>query len=260
MAAPYRVLLADDAADIRLLMRRSLERTGRFHIVGEAADGRATVEVAAREHPEVVLLDLAMPVMDGLAALPHIRAAAPNATVIVLSALDAERMAPLARAKGASAFMPKALGAARVVEQLVEVLDGRLRQDADATDRQALISLAAEPLSARRARSFVESTLREWSCEDLIEIVALLTSELVTNAVLHAHSETDLSLSHAGEVLHIAVADRSPSPPVVQDPSADATGGRGMVLLDVMASTWSVIPTAAGKIVWFEVPASAGRN
>lgn len=256
VTAPYRVLLADDSEDMRDLMRRALERTGRFAVVGEAADGRQAIAAAERESPDLVLLDLAMPVMDGLAALPRVRRAAPTATVIVLSGVDAERMAPLVHAKGASAFMPKALGATRVVEQLVAMLDGRLVGSQSSGGLQAVITLAPEPASARRARQFINATLQEWRCSDLVEIVALLTSELVTNAVLHAGTEVDLSLRHGGDVIQIAVADRSSSPPVIKDPPAEAAGGRGMVLLDAMAATWSVVPTEAGKVVWFEVPAT----
>jgi DNA-binding NarL/FixJ family response regulator len=255
-----RVLLADDSADVRDLTRRVLERTGQFTVLGEASDGQEAIDLATELQPDLVLLDLAMPIMDGLTALPLLREAAPSALLVVLSGLDAERMAPLARAKGASAFMPKALPPAELAEQLVAFLGQDSIDLTGEPAQEAYLQLDAEPASAPRARSFVKTTLEQWDCAELADIVLLLTSELVTNAVLHAGSEADLSLRLARGVLQIAVADRSPVAPVVRRPSDEATGGRGMLLLDAMSLRWSVIPTRAGKIVWFEVPTAPARR
>ena len=254
-APVFRVLLADDASDVRALTRRALERTGRFEVVGEAGDGSQAVAAAGTLLPDLVLLDLSMPVMDGMTALPLIREAAPKALIVVLSGLEAERMAPQVRAKGASAFMPKALTPGRIAEQLLAFMDEGLAEVGDSTLlEQASIRLQAEPLSARRARRFVEQTLLAWNCSHLSDIVALLTSELVTNAVLHAGSPAQLTLRTDGTVLRISVADSSTQHPVVRQGLEDSTHGRGLVLLDAMATSWSVVGTDAGKVVWFEVP------
>lgn len=255
----FRVLLADDAAEMRDLVRRSLEDAGAFTVVGEAGNGQEAIELAAALQPDLVVLDLAMPIMDGVTALPLVRDAAPEALVVVLSGMEAEVMAPLVRAKGASAFMPKALPPSEIAAQLLAFL----RQDEidlDAPPNEAYLQLDPDPASAGRARAFVESTLEQWHCHHLVDIVLLLTSELVTNAVLHAGSDVDLSLRLARDVLQIAVADRSPVAPVVREQSESATNGRGMLLLDAMASRWSVVPTEAGKIVWFEVPTARARR
>lgn len=256
---PARVLLADDAAEIRDLTRRALEATGAFTVVGEAANGQESIDLGSALQPDLVVLDLAMPIMDGLTALPLLREAVPDAMIVVLSGLEAERMAPLARAKGAAAFMPKGLAPAEIADQLLAFLrQGEV--DIEVAGREAYLQLDADPASAGRARVFVESTLAEWGCTDLNDIVLLLTSELVTNAVLHAGSEVDLSLRLAEGILQIAVADRSPVAPVVRPPSEQATNGRGMLLLDAMALRWSVVPTEAGKVVWFEVPTAVARR
>ena len=78
-----RVLLVDDLSDIRLVMRLLLEADGRAEIVGEAADGAEAVRLAAELQPDAVVLDLRMPGMDGVAALPLIRDASPG-TVLYL--------------------------------------------------------------------------------------------------------------------------------------------------------------------------------
>src|SRR5687767_12587755 len=82
---PIRLLLVDDNEDLRFLVRTAVEARGGFEVIGEASDGRAGVELAASMKPEVVLLDLDMPAMGGLEALPLVREASPDSKVIVLS-------------------------------------------------------------------------------------------------------------------------------------------------------------------------------
>src|SRR5262249_9777886 len=81
----YRVVVADDFEDMRILIRVLLTASGRFIVMGEGATGREAVELSAAHRPDVVLLDLAMPEMDGLEALPLILAVSPESKVVVLS-------------------------------------------------------------------------------------------------------------------------------------------------------------------------------
>jgi signal transduction histidine kinase len=104
---PIRVLVADDTDDIRLLIRSTLQRDGRFDVVAEASDGVESIREAARHHPDVVILDLAMPQMDGLEAIPAIRRRSPDSRIIVLSVFPAERMAAQALEAGADAYLEK---------------------------------------------------------------------------------------------------------------------------------------------------------
>ncbi len=82
---PIRAVVIDDTRDIRELLSMVLTRSG-MEVVGEAGDGQAGVDVVRAQRPDVVLLDLAMPVMDGVEALPIIRELVPDARIIVLSA------------------------------------------------------------------------------------------------------------------------------------------------------------------------------
>jgi len=84
---PVRAVVIDDTSDIRDLLSTVLTRSG-MDVVGQAGDGQAGVDVVRAERPDVVLLDLAMPVMDGVEALPIIRALVPDARIIVLSAFS----------------------------------------------------------------------------------------------------------------------------------------------------------------------------
>ncbi len=83
--AGRRVLLVDDERDIRFMLKTMLEAFGE-HVVGEAADGWEAVELARDLQPEVVVLDLMMPVCDGFRALPRLVEATPSARIVVCTA------------------------------------------------------------------------------------------------------------------------------------------------------------------------------
>jgi CheY-like chemotaxis protein len=103
----YRLLIADDYADMRELLRLQLDPLDRFEVVGEAGDGEEAVRLASELQPHVVLLDLAMPRMDGLQALPLIRDAVKGVRVIALSGFDAATMAEKVLAAGAVRYVEK---------------------------------------------------------------------------------------------------------------------------------------------------------
>lgn len=105
--AAIRVLVVDDTADLRFLLRMALSSEEDIDVVGEAGDGREAVEAARHHRPDVMLLDLAMPVMDGLEALPLVRAASPGTQVVILSGFEATSMAASASAAGAAAYVQK---------------------------------------------------------------------------------------------------------------------------------------------------------
>ena len=119
----HRVLVVDDAEDLRMLLRARMETRHGLTVVGEAADGLAAVELASELQPDLVMLDLAMPRMDGLEALPLIRAAVPGVRVIVLSGFNQSTLAEKAMEAGADKYVVKG-GSMRQLLELVEtVLD-----------------------------------------------------------------------------------------------------------------------------------------
>lgn len=109
-----RVMLCDDSATARAILARLLESEPGIRVVHRAADGRAALAALAEARPDVVLLDLEMPVMDGMTALPLILKAAPRVAVIVASALTQRgaKAAIAALAAGAADYIPKPQGAA----------------------------------------------------------------------------------------------------------------------------------------------------
>lgn len=83
-----RVLLADDAQEMRALVRVTLELDGRFEVVGDAEDGAIALELLERERPDILVLDMAMPKMDGLQVLAEIRARRSDVKVLAFSGFN----------------------------------------------------------------------------------------------------------------------------------------------------------------------------
>ena len=110
------------------------------------------------------------------------------------------------------------------------------------------------PASARSvpdARRLVASTLQTWGYDGLVETARLLTSELVTNAVLHARTGMTIAVEADESLVRISVTDESPVPPSMRHHSTMATTGRGLRLLDQLAREWDVDDDNGGKTVWF---------
>jgi PAS domain S-box-containing protein len=106
-ARVIRVVLADDSSDIRLLVAFHLRAADGFEIVAEASHGLEAIARVDQYQPDVILLDLAMPSLDGLEAIPRIREASPGTKVIVLSGFDARTGAAKAFERGAVAYVEK---------------------------------------------------------------------------------------------------------------------------------------------------------
>ncbi len=113
--------------------------------------------------------------------------------------------------------------------------------------------LAHEPLSAGVARGHVRSVVAEWAQSERVQDALLLTTELVSNAILHGWPDVVLRAELAdGERLRVEVFDSSPALPRVR--AAWAGGGRGLAIVDETADGWGVIPSPdGGKTVWFEL-------
>ena len=122
---PLRVLLADDHEIVRQALRALLERHG-FDIVAEAADGRAAIAAAGQLRPDVAVLDVAMPILNGVDAAHEISRIAPATRVILLSALDDPHFVPEALRAGVRGFVLKAQGIDELVDAIQGVSQGRL--------------------------------------------------------------------------------------------------------------------------------------
>lgn len=118
-----RILLVDDHPLTRDALAALLAQGG-FDVIGEAGDGVEALELATRLQPDLVLLDLSMPNLDGLAALPQLRAAAPSCEVVVLTASGTEENLLTAIRRGAAGYLLKTEPPERIVAFLRGVANG----------------------------------------------------------------------------------------------------------------------------------------
>jgi DNA-binding NarL/FixJ family response regulator len=117
-------MIVDDTAMVRAMLRRALERAGDFHVVAEAGDGLEAITMATDHQPDAITLDLSMPNLDGLQALPRLKAASPHSAILVFSGFGASAMASEALASGADAYLDKSSPASAVVAALRELRAG----------------------------------------------------------------------------------------------------------------------------------------
>ncbi|WND17816.1 SpoIIE family protein phosphatase [Streptomyces violaceus] len=142
---------------------------------------------------------------------------------------------------------------------------GHAAQHVENRSRSSVITARAaasfEPVgrSVASARSFVRDTLQGWGFADIVDDAVVLTSELVTNAVVHAGTSADLLCLRSDEGVRIEVADRYPEREIplqgaaINMGSPDREGGRGLQLCAALAGRWGVEYTPTHKTVWFQL-------
>jgi anti-sigma regulatory factor (Ser/Thr protein kinase) len=117
----------------------------------------------------------------------------------------------------------------------------------------ASVVLAPSAVAPGTAREFVTGTIAQWGLETDLGDVALVTSELVTNAVVHARSDVVVALTARRDCVRVEVGDRSSKYPATRQPTAAQSGGRGLVIVAKVSARWGVEATDGGKIVWSEL-------
>jgi anti-sigma regulatory factor (Ser/Thr protein kinase) len=126
----------------------------------------------------------------------------------------------------------------------------------------ASVRLSATPDSVGGARHAVRSALTDWQLEHLADTATLLVSELATNVLLHARSEFEVRAERRRGALRVSVLDSSPRPAVRRRYGLDAGTGRGLGILQTLASQWGCVPASDpwAKAVWFELSDDAGAQ
>lgn len=115
------------------------------------------------------------------------------------------------------------------------------------------------PDAVMHARRFTARTLRRWKVQEAADAVLLVVSELVTNALVHTQGPVRLDLVLRGDRVRVSVSDsspRAPAKPVIVD--WEATGGRGLLLVEAMSDAFGSVPVAGGKQVWSEIAVPEG--
>ena len=116
------VLIVDDLTFIKMVLKDLVEKAG-FRVVGEASDGEEAVRMFEEKRPDIVLMDITMPKMDGLTALQRILEKDPEAKVIMCSALGQQRLILQAIQLGAKDFIVKPFRPERVIGSIKKILD-----------------------------------------------------------------------------------------------------------------------------------------
>ena len=129
--------------------------------------------------------------------------------------------------------------------------------------RMRTTTLDPDASSAAKARSFLRASMRRWEITEPQDSALLLTSELVTNAVVHARTRVALTVAIAKATLEVAVADRNmrlPRPryapeqaPPTSTPLWLEDGGRGLLIVNALADEWGIAEERHGKHVWFRL-------
>lgn len=119
----YTVVLVDDAVDLRTLIGLALRRDGRLKVVAEVGDGVAAIAAVEEHRPDLVLMDVSMPVMDGITATRRLKATFPDLCVVMFTGYADDRLKVESQDAGAAAFMDKSVPLPELVDALVSVVD-----------------------------------------------------------------------------------------------------------------------------------------
>jgi DNA-binding NarL/FixJ family response regulator len=162
------VLLAEDHMIVREGFRKMLELEDDIEIIAEAQDGRATVALVKKFHPEVVLMDIAMPLLNGLEATRQILKAVPTTKVLMLSAHSDDAYVKNATDSGAMGFLLKQTSAHEVCRAIREVQKGKTFFSPSISRRQDRINPKSPNRAGMLKKKVVELTSREMEVLQLI--------------------------------------------------------------------------------------------
>ena len=161
MSEAIRIVLVDDEAMVRVGLRMVLSGESDLEVVGEAADGAEAVDVVLETRPDVVLMDVRMPKVDGIEGSRRVLAAAPGVKVVVLTTFDEDDYVEAALRSGVSGFLLKVAPPERLIEAVRTVAAGGGLLDPGVTRRVIESFAAAPPLRTRRAERLDALTERE---------------------------------------------------------------------------------------------------
>ena len=210
--APLRVIVVDDDALVRRVLRDVLQLAG-IVVIAEAGGGREAIELARHYKPDIVLMDLLMPGIDGIAAMREIHASRPDIKIVMISSSDDEGLGIVALRMGACGFLSKSVNTESIPRALRAAHDGEAIVSRRMTARlvEAMRRTRADGAGIRPVRSPL--TGREWEVLDLL-CQGLSTDEIADALVLSAETVR----SHIKSVLRkLRVSSRREAVAVAQE-------------------------------------------
>lgn len=202
MVTPLRVVIVDDEALMRRGLRLLVDGVAGITVVGEAADGREALSVIGSLDPDVVLLDIRMPVLDGIETLRELAARGSRAHVVVLTAFDTDAFLQDALRAGAVSFLLKDSQPELVIEAVLAARSGEPQFSPSALRR--LVTLAAKDEPAPRTHVPAEApegvTQREWEVGRLV--VAGLSNQEIAAELFVSLATVKTHLGHLFDKYH----------------------------------------------------------
>ncbi len=220
-----------------------------FTVVGEAGDLETALALSRANPPDVIVVDLGLAHAAGSGVLTDLGAAAPGALVVTYDGTRGSDRARTPRRVGACIDSD---GDVRDVGELVDFLE----QVAIRIPRIATMRCGPGTREVALSRRFVVDHCVEWGRPGVAENAAIVVSELVTNALVHARAACELTVGLRGDVLRIEVADHVRRRPVAPDVALDCEHGRGLLLVSLLCTAWGSEPRDDGKSVWAELRAA----
>ncbi|MCW2829416.1 MAG: hybrid sensor histidine kinase/response regulator [Aeromicrobium sp.] len=165
---PPTIVLIDDSPEVRELIAIQFRLSGLLSVVGDGGDGVEAIGLAHQHQPDLVLLDMSMPTMDGIDALPGILTVSPNTRVVVFTGFEEAGLAARARQLGAAGLLEKSVPVTQLAERLLTILTdadaaaGADTQDEDDVDQRSQPTLEVVPVAEASTRSILDEHLERF--------------------------------------------------------------------------------------------------
>jgi anti-anti-sigma regulatory factor len=226
--------------------------TGTLSLATVAGLRRAGLK-ALTDHPELLLVDVSA------------MSAADDVTLTVFAMLSSQGVAAGTDVMivGADAVLRRQLdrlGVTRLVPIHATAADARAQHTLRPGPVRLEVTLSPAPEATGEARGLVDRACARWRIGHLADTAALIVTELVANAVQHAGTPIRLGVTLGRRRLYISVRDGSPRPVRRTGADDEAESGRGLLIVEGLASAWGSTPMGAGKIVWATMTLSPVRH